>query len=124
MEKIIIIEDDEIIREELKNFLSKYGYEIVAPTSFDNVVKFILNENVHTVIYYRNLVKHQISYKKVPAHPGSSLQSRQSFRVCITITMNRSGTLLKRMRTETGMSIPPAPHSGTHWKIGSGNSTG
>ncbi|WP_289293583.1 response regulator transcription factor [Romboutsia ilealis] len=55
MEKIIIIEDDEIIREELKNFLSKYGYEIVAPTSFDNVVKFILNENANLVLLDLNL---------------------------------------------------------------------
>lgn len=55
MEKIIIIEDDEIIREELKNFLSKYGYEIVAPTSFDNVVKFILNENANLVLLDINL---------------------------------------------------------------------
>lgn len=55
MEKIIIIEDDEIIREELKNFLSKYGYEIVASTSFDNVVKFILNENANLVLLDINL---------------------------------------------------------------------
>lgn len=55
MEKIIIIEDDEIIRDELKNFLSKYGYEIVAPTSFDNVVKFILNENANLVLLDINL---------------------------------------------------------------------
>lgn len=55
MEKIIIIEDDEIIREELKNFLSKYGYEIVAPTSFDNVVQFILNENANLVLLDINL---------------------------------------------------------------------
>ena len=55
MEKIIIIEDDEIIREELKNFLSKYGYEMVAPTSFDNVVKFILNENANLVLLDINL---------------------------------------------------------------------
>lgn len=55
MEIIIIIEDDEIIREELKNFLSKYGYEIVAPTSFDNVVKFILNENANLVLLDINL---------------------------------------------------------------------
>ncbi|WP_286315460.1 response regulator transcription factor [Romboutsia ilealis] len=52
---VIIIEDDEIIREELKNFLSKYGYEIVAPTSFDNVVKFILNENANLVLLDLNL---------------------------------------------------------------------
>lgn len=55
MEKIIIIEDDEIIREELENFLSKYGYEIVAPTSFDNVVQFILNENANLVLLDINL---------------------------------------------------------------------
>ena len=55
MEKIIIIEDDEIIREELENFLRKYGYEIVAPTSFDNVVQFILNENANLVLLDINL---------------------------------------------------------------------
>lgn len=55
MEKIIIIEDDEIIREELKNFLSKYGYEIVAPTSFDNIVELILNENANLVLLDINL---------------------------------------------------------------------
>ena len=55
MEKIIIIEDDEIIREELKNFLSKYGYEIIAPTTFDNVVGFILKENANLVLLDINL---------------------------------------------------------------------
>lgn len=55
MDKIIIIEDDEIIREELKNFLSKYGYEIIAPTTFDNVVEFILKENTNLVLLDINL---------------------------------------------------------------------
>lgn len=55
MDKIIIIEDDEIIREELKNFLSKYGYEIIAPTTFDNVVEFILKENANLVLLDINL---------------------------------------------------------------------
>ena len=55
MEKIIIIEDEEIIREELKNFLSRYGYEIVAPTSFDNVVEFIIQENANLVLLDINL---------------------------------------------------------------------
>ena len=39
----------------MKNFLSKYGYEIVAATSFDNVVKFILNENANLVLLDINL---------------------------------------------------------------------
>lgn len=55
MDKIIIIEDDEIIREELKNFLSKYGYEIIAPKAFDNVVEFILKENANLVLLDINL---------------------------------------------------------------------
>ena len=55
MEKIIIIEDDEIIREELSNFLTKYGYEVVAPTSFENVVEFILGEYTNLVLLDINL---------------------------------------------------------------------
>ncbi|MEW9077052.1 response regulator transcription factor [Terrisporobacter glycolicus] len=55
MEKIIIIEDEEIIREELKNFLGRYGYEVVAPTSFDNVVEFIIQENANLVLLDINL---------------------------------------------------------------------
>ena len=55
MEKIIIIEDDEIIREELKNFLIRYGYEVVAPTSFEKVVEFILSENANLVLLDINL---------------------------------------------------------------------
>lgn len=55
MEKIIIIEDEEIIREELKNFLGRYGYEVVAPTSFDNVVEFIIQEDANLVLLDINL---------------------------------------------------------------------
>ena len=55
MERIIIVEDDEIIREELKNFLSKYGYEVIVPTSFENIVEFILNENANLVLLDINL---------------------------------------------------------------------
>ena len=55
MEKIIIVEDDEIIREELKNFLNRYGYEVVAPVEFDNIVKFILDKNANLVLLDINL---------------------------------------------------------------------
>ncbi|WP_434798264.1 response regulator transcription factor [Terrisporobacter vanillatitrophus] len=55
MEKIIIIEDEAIIREELKNFLGRYGYETVAPTSFDNVVEFIIQQNANLVLLDINL---------------------------------------------------------------------
>lgn len=55
MKKIIIVEDEEIIREELQNFLQKYGYEVIIPTSFDNIVEFILDENANLVLLDINL---------------------------------------------------------------------
>ena len=55
MEKILIVEDDKIIREELQSFLSKYGYEVVAPSEFENIVEFILNENANLVLLDINL---------------------------------------------------------------------
>lgn len=44
MSKIIIIEDTETIREELKVFLTRYGYEVLAPSNFENIVDYILKE--------------------------------------------------------------------------------
>lgn len=55
MEKIIIVEDDEIIREELQSFLGRYGYEVVVPRELDNIVEFILKENSDLVLLDINL---------------------------------------------------------------------
>lgn len=55
MEKIIIIEDDQIIREELQSFLSRYGYEVKSLKQFDNVVEVILSENANLVLLDINL---------------------------------------------------------------------
>lgn len=41
MRKIIIIEDDEVIREELQSFLQRYGYEVRAPLDMDNIINYI-----------------------------------------------------------------------------------
>ena len=38
MKKIMIIEDSKAIRDKLKTLLIRYGYEIVAPESFDNTL--------------------------------------------------------------------------------------
>nr|WP_205606389.1 response regulator transcription factor [Clostridium butyricum] len=51
----MIIEDEVIIREELKSFLSKYNYEVVAPSDFENVIEFILNENPDLILLDINL---------------------------------------------------------------------
>lgn len=55
MEKIIIIEDDEKIREELKNFLANYNYEVIVMTEFENIVRDTLNEKPHIVLLDINL---------------------------------------------------------------------
>ena len=55
MEKIIIVEDDEIIREELQSFLGRYGYEVVVPRELENIVEFIFKENSDLVLLDINL---------------------------------------------------------------------
>ena len=55
MEKIIIVEDDKIIGEELQSFLGRYGYEVVVPRELENIVEFILKENSDLVLLDINL---------------------------------------------------------------------
>lgn len=55
MKKILIIEDDEVIREELQNFLKKYGYEVNAPVEFNNIIQYIENENADLILLDINL---------------------------------------------------------------------
>jgi len=55
MKKIIIIEDDEVIREELQSFLKRYGYEVKAPIDFNNIIKYVENENANLILLDINL---------------------------------------------------------------------
>lgn len=55
MKKIILIEDDEIIREELQNFFIKYGYEVKAPTDFNHIIEYIESENADLILLDINL---------------------------------------------------------------------
>ncbi|WP_183570893.1 response regulator transcription factor [Paenibacillus endophyticus] len=55
MLKLAIIEDNEVIREELKAFLLKYGYEVVAPTDFANVPEYIEKEKPDLILLDINL---------------------------------------------------------------------
>ena len=55
MKKILIIEDDEVIREELQNFLIKYGYEVKAPVEFNNIIQYVEKENAHLILLDINL---------------------------------------------------------------------
>lgn len=55
MSKIIIIEDTEKIREELKSFLGRYGYEVVALTNFENIINDTLKEEPDLILLDINL---------------------------------------------------------------------
>ncbi len=55
MNKILIVEDDEKIRDELENFLNKHGYEANSLKKFDNAVEDILNENTDLILLDINL---------------------------------------------------------------------
>ena len=55
MPKILIIEDDEKLREELKIFLNKNGYEATALTTFDNTIQDILQTNPDLILLDINL---------------------------------------------------------------------
>ncbi len=55
MKKIIIIEDDKDILNEIKNFLEKYNYEVIVPDDFENVIEFILNRESDLILLDINL---------------------------------------------------------------------
>ena len=53
--KIMIVEDDTGLREELKEFLERNGYEVFVVTRFDHVVETVLEVNPHLLILDLNL---------------------------------------------------------------------
>ena len=55
MPKILIIEDDEKLREELKIFLNKNGYEATTLTTFDNTIQDILKRKLDLILLDINL---------------------------------------------------------------------
>ena len=55
MPRILIIEDDEKLREELKIFLNKNGYNAITLTTFDNTIQDILQTNPDLILLDINL---------------------------------------------------------------------
>ena len=53
--KILIVEDDEKLRNELQTFLNKNGYEAFILEKFDNAVQDILNQNADLILLDINL---------------------------------------------------------------------
>lgn len=55
MKKILIIEDTDTIREELTKLLTRYGYEVLAPTDFENILEYVKENNADLVLLDINL---------------------------------------------------------------------
>ncbi|OSA88400.1 UNVERIFIED_ORG: DNA-binding response regulator [Clostridium botulinum] len=55
MYKIMIVEDDVTIRDELKNLLNRYGYEVSIIDDFSNAVNHIVESNYDLILLDVNL---------------------------------------------------------------------
>lgn len=55
MKKIIIIEDDEKIKKELRNFLVNYNYEVIVLSDFETIIEDTLNQQGHLLLLDINL---------------------------------------------------------------------
>ena len=55
MTKIFIIEDEKTIRDELSIFLSRYGYEVEAPTEFENIIDCVKEKKPNLILLDINL---------------------------------------------------------------------
>lgn len=53
--KILIVEDTETLRNELKEFLSNYGYAVEAPDDFQNIMQYVNQEDVQLILLDINL---------------------------------------------------------------------
>lgn len=55
MSKIFIVEDEKTIRDELSIFLSRCGYEVEVPDSFENIIEKIKKSNFDLILLDINL---------------------------------------------------------------------
>lgn len=83
MQKILIVEDDKKIRDELNEFLSRYGYECSLLTDFQNIVKECVKSDANLILLDVNLPYFDGYYvcrevRKVSNIPIIIVTSRQS----------------------------------------------
>lgn len=83
MEKIIIVEDNKDLKNELIDFLSRYGYEAYGPDKFDNIMETLLKDNADLILLDINLPYYDGYYicreiRKVKKTPIIIVTSRNS----------------------------------------------
>ena len=92
--KILVIEDAESLRNELKEFLMNYGYEVEAPDDFQNIMSYTTKEDVHLILLDINL----------PVFDGYYIcrEIRKSSQVPIIIVTSRKNEIDELMSMNLG----------------------
>lgn len=83
MQRILIIEDNKDLRNELIEFLLRYGYDAYGPDKFDNIIETSINECVDLILLDINLPYYDGYYicreiRKVKNTPIIIVTSRNS----------------------------------------------
>ena len=83
LSKIMIIEDNKEFKNELIDFLSRYGYEAYGPDKFDNIMETLLKDNADLILLDINLPYYDGYYicreiRKVKNTPIIIVTSRNS----------------------------------------------
>ena len=94
MFKILIIEDDAIIRTELQTLLRKYGYKTVVTEDFENIVKFALANKPHLILLDINL----------PVYDGYHIcrEIRKQSKVPVIVVTSRNSDMDELMSMNLG----------------------
>jgi len=94
MYKILIIEDDMVIRTELKILLEKYGYKTSVTEDFRNVVEFVYNDKPQLVLLDINL----------PVYDGYHIcrEIRKQSKVPIIVVTSRDSDMDELMSMNLG----------------------
>lgn len=94
MKKLMIIEDSQIIIEELKSLLTRYGYEVITSENFENIIEDIKNENPDLILLDINL----------PVYDGFYIcrEVRKNLNIPIIIVTSRDSEIDELMSMNLG----------------------
>lgn len=94
MNKLMIIEDSPIIREELKSLLTRYGYNVIACENFENILEDIEKERPELILLDINL----------PVYDGFHIcrEVRKTLNIPIIIVTSRDSEIDELMSMNLG----------------------
>lgn len=94
MNKLMIIEDSQIIREELKSLLTRYGYNVIACENFENILEDIEKERPELILLDINL----------PVYDGFYIcrEVRKTLNIPIIIVTSRDSEIDELMSMNLG----------------------